>query len=98
MPDSCANGNGMIDAALNAVCEATGVGAKLKEFNVSAVTGGIDALGDVVIQAEYNDIRVSGRGVSTDVVEASARAFLNAVNRIVRIEARNEKRDIETGP
>ncbi len=93
-----AEGNGMIDAACNALSNATGVNAKLSEFNVSAVTGGIDALGDVVIQVESNGIKVSGRGVSTDVVEASARAYLNAVNRILRMQAKGDEREVEIGP
>jgi 2-isopropylmalate synthase len=67
-------------------------------FNVSSVTGGIDALGDVVVQLEQAGLRVSGRGVSTDVVEASARAFTAAVSRLVRVRARNDERRIETGP
>jgi 2-isopropylmalate synthase len=50
-------------------------------FNVSAVTGGTDALGDVVVQLDLEGRRVTGRGVATDVVEASARAYLAAVNR-----------------
>jgi 2-isopropylmalate synthase len=79
-----AEGDGMIDAACSAIKAATGIPAVLTDFNVSSVTGGVDALGDVVIQAELAGTRVSGRGVSTDVVEASARAFLNAVNRLVR--------------
>ncbi|HTT85775.1 MAG TPA: alpha-isopropylmalate synthase regulatory domain-containing protein, partial [Acidimicrobiales bacterium] len=65
---------------------------------VSSVTGGIDALGDVVVQLESDGLKVSGRGVSTDVVEASTRAYLAAVNRLVRIRARNEERQVEIGP
>ena len=85
-----AEGDGMIDAACQAIRDATGVDARLTGFNVSSVTGGVDALGDVVIQLEAQGIRVSGRGVSTDVVEASARAYLNAINRVVRARARKE--------
>jgi 2-isopropylmalate synthase len=93
------DGDGMIDAACKAIKEATGVQGTLHEFNVSSVTKGVDALGDVVIQFESADgIKVSGRGVSTDVVEASARAFLNAVNRVVRLRGINEVRDTDTGP
>jgi 2-isopropylmalate synthase len=93
------DGDGMIDAACKAIKEATEVKGTLTEFNVSSVTKGVDALGDVVIQFESDDgVKVSGRGVSTDVVEASARAFLNAVNRVVRLQAINEPRDAETGP
>ena len=72
--------------------------SRLIGFNVSSVTGGVDALGDVVVQLEADGLKVSGRGVSTDVVEASARAYLAAVNRLVRIRARNERREVEIGP
>jgi 2-isopropylmalate synthase len=96
--EATADGDGMIDAACAAIRQATGIEASLVGFNVSSVTGGIDALGDVVIQLESGDLRVSGRGVSTDVVEASARAYTAAVSRLERIRARNEERKIETGP
>ncbi|HMQ28143.1 MAG TPA: alpha-isopropylmalate synthase regulatory domain-containing protein, partial [Acidimicrobiales bacterium] len=68
------------------------------DFNVSSVTGGVDALGDVIIQLEADGVTVSGRGVSTDVVEASARAFLNGVNKVVRIRERGETRERVVGP
>jgi 2-isopropylmalate synthase len=93
-----AAGNGMIDAAIAAIAEATGVKGDLTDFNVSAVTGGGDALGDVVVQLAANGMKVSGRGVATDVVEASARAYLNAVNKLVRLRERGEERDLEVGP
>ena len=89
--DESAVGDGMIDAACGAIQRATGVDARLESFNVSSVTGGIDALGDVtVVLAVGGDNgtpikRATGRGVSTDVVEASARAYLSAVNRLVRV-------------
>jgi 2-isopropylmalate synthase len=79
-----ASGDGMIDAACTAIREATGVEARLVDFQVSSVTGGIDALGDVTVRLEIGGSRLTGRGVSTDVVEASARAYLSAVNRAVR--------------
>ena len=96
--EAAAEGNGMIDAACTAIRQATGVESKLIGFTVSSVTGGIDALGDVVVQLESDGLKVSGRGVSTDVVEASARAYLAAVSRLVRIRARNERREVEIGP
>jgi 2-isopropylmalate synthase len=97
--EGTSDGDGMIDAACQAIKQATGIDGRLVDFNVSSVTGGVDALGDVVIQFEAADgVRVSGRGVSTDVVEASARAFLNAVNKVVRTRKRGEERDLVTGP
>ncbi len=96
--EATAEGNGMIDAAIVAIAQATGVRGTVLDFNVSSVTSGGDALGDVIIQLEVEGIKVAGRGVSTDVVEASARAYLNAVNKVVRLRERGEVRDIESGP
>jgi 2-isopropylmalate synthase len=78
-----ATGDGMIDAACNAVAKATGVDATLISFQVAAVTPGTDAVGDVSVQVDVAGQRVNARGVSTDVVEASARAFLHAINKVV---------------
>ena len=91
--EATSDGDGMIDAACAAIKAATGVDATLTDFNVSSVTGGIDALGDVVVQLDAGGVKVSGRGVSTDVVEASARAFLNATNKIVQARARKDRRE-----
>jgi 2-isopropylmalate synthase len=96
--EASAEGDGMIDAACQAIRSATGVDGRLTDFNVSSVTGGVDALGDVIIQLEADGVKVSGRGVSTDVVEASARAYLSAVNKVVRVRARDEARAKEIGP
>jgi 2-isopropylmalate synthase len=86
--EATAEGDGMIDATCKAIKQATGIEAKLTDFNVSSVTGGIDALGDVVIQLDAEGVRASGRGLSTDVVEAAARAYVAATNRVVRAKAR----------
>jgi 2-isopropylmalate synthase len=80
-----AMGDGMVDAACAAVAEAVGIDATLIAYNVSAVTGGADALGDVSVQVEAGGTRVGGRAVATDVVEASARAYLQAVNKLVSL-------------
>lgn len=95
MIDESAIGDGMIDAACGAIQRATGVEARLESFNVSSVTGGIDALGDVTVVLAVGEgtdddpvRRATGRGVSTDVVEASARAYLSAVNRLVQLTSR----------
>ena len=91
-------GDGMIDAAIAAIGEATGVQGKLGNFAVSSVTGGSDALGAVALTVEAEGRKVTGRGVATDVVEASARAYLNAVNKLVRLRDRGEVRDTTVGP
>ena len=84
--EESAMGDGMIDAACGAIQRAAGVEATLVTFNVSSVTSGTDALGDVVVQLDVEGRRVTGRGVSVDVVEASARAYLAAINRALQVK------------
>jgi 2-isopropylmalate synthase len=92
-------GNGMIDAAFEAIAQATGIESTVLDFKVSSVTKGGDALGDVVVQLECDGLKASGRGVATDVVEASARAYLAAVNKIVRLRERPDQRAVtDVGP
>jgi 2-isopropylmalate synthase len=88
--EDSAMGDGMIDAVYGAIGRATGVDARLVGFNVSAVTGGSDALGDVVVQLDVGGRLATGRGVAADVVEASARAYLAAINRSVRARPASE--------
>ncbi len=77
-------GDGMVDAACKAIRAALGLDATLFAFTVEAITEGLDSLGDVTIQLDVEGRRVVGRGVSTDIVEASARAYLNAINKVLR--------------
>ncbi|MDP8962295.1 MAG: 2-isopropylmalate synthase, partial [Actinomycetota bacterium] len=85
-----ATGDGMVDAACGAIRRALGRnGLRLVSFQVAAVTEGVDALGDVTVQVEVEDgSRFTGRGVSTDIVEASARAYIDAFNRSLRLTPR----------
>ncbi len=86
-----ATGDGMVDAACDAIRRAVGRdGVTLISFQVSAVDEGIDALGEVTVTVEVEEgARFTGRGVSTDIVEASARAYLDALNRSQRIVHRS---------
>ncbi len=86
-----AEGDGMIDAACRAIREAVGrEDTTLVAFQVDAVSEGVDALGEVTITVEVEDgARFTGRGVSTDVVEASAHAYVEALNRAGRIVPRS---------
>jgi 2-isopropylmalate synthase len=84
--EESAIGDGLIDAAMGAIQRAAGLEATLVSFNVSSVTAGSDALGDVVVQLDVEGHRVTGRGVATDVVEASARAYLAAINRALQVQ------------
>ncbi len=78
-------GDGPIDAIFLAIEELTGVTVVCNDFRVHSVTVGKDAQGEVTVQLEYKGNLYRGRGVSTDSVEASAKAFLNAINRIVAL-------------
>jgi 2-isopropylmalate synthase len=91
--EESASGDGMIDAACGAISRATGIDAQLLSFSVGAITAGTDALGDVTVQVDVGGDKYTGRGVSTDVVEASARAFLNAINRATRLGQRARAAD-----
>lgn len=77
-----ADGNGAVDSAMRAIDTVVGRSGNLVEYNVQAVTQGHDALGEVTLKVDFGDGRlITGKGASTDVVEASARAYLNAINR-----------------
>ncbi len=84
------SGDGMVDAACSAIREAVGRDeVSLVSFQVNAVSGGVDALGEVTVTIEVEDgDRYTGRGVSTDIVEASARAYIDALNRSRRLAHR----------
>jgi 2-isopropylmalate synthase len=81
--ESTAEGDGQVDAACRAIEDALGIQASLVSFAVKSITGGLDAQGDVTITLDVDGRTVIGRGISTDIVEASARAYLNALNKIV---------------
>jgi len=84
-------GSGMVDASCTAVKIATGIDGHLTDYNVMSVTGGVDALADVALSFESSDgLKVSGRGLANDVVEASARAFISALNKIARVRDTGE--------
>jgi 2-isopropylmalate synthase len=80
-------GDGPVDAIFLAVEEVTGYEVRCVEFSVHSVSVGKDAQGEVNVEIAYKDRNYRGRGVSTDSVEASALAFLNAINRIAATEA-----------
>lgn len=78
-----ATGDGPVDAAFNAMERAVGSSFELEDYGLRAVTEGKDALGEVTVRITKNGQLFVGRGVSTDIIEASVRAYLNAINRAV---------------
>ena len=78
-----ATGTGPVDAVYKAINRIVQVDNKLTEYRVDAVTEGIDALGDVTIRIEKDDQTYIGRGSDTDIIVASAKAYMNALNRLL---------------
>ncbi len=96
MQDS-APGNGAVDAAMKAIDRILNQRGHLMEFSIEAVTQGKDALAEATIKCDFGDGRlVTGKGASTDTIEASARAYLGAVNRVLGNGVR--KSDAEAQP
>lgn len=78
-----AQGTGPVDAVYKAINRLVQVPNELIEFSVKSVTEGIDAIGEVTIRIESNGKRYAGRGAHTDIIVASARAYMNALNRLL---------------
>jgi 2-isopropylmalate synthase len=74
-------GDGPVDATYRAIERITGVSGKLLSYNIRSLTLGKDAVGEVTLRVSIGDEVYSGRGSSTDVIEASAKAWLNAINK-----------------
>ena len=77
-------GDGPVDAIFRAINSATGAEARLREFRVDAVTGGQDALGETSVVLEVGGVTGSGQGVSTNILEAAARAYVRALSNAIR--------------
>lgn len=78
-----ARGDGPIDAAFKAIDRIVKVGFQLVNYSIHSVTEGEDAQGEVVVKLRQGSRTVTGRGLSTDIFEASLKAYLNAVNKII---------------
>ena len=88
-------GDGPVDAVLNAIDAITGLKGRLQDYHLHAITGGKDAIGEVSVKVDFDGTVVPGKGSSTDVIEASARAYVNALNRLVHPMGQKVK---EAGP
>ena len=78
-----ATGTGPVDAVCEAIDRIVGMPNELTEFSVNSVTEGIDAVGQVSIRIEQNGRTYMGRGADTDIIVASAKAYMNALNRLL---------------
>ena len=75
-------GDGPVDATLKAIKKLTKTKAKLQQYNVGSITGGTDAQGEVTVRLAEGSRTVIGKGSSTDIIEASAKAYIDALNRL----------------
>ena len=82
--DEASVGDGPVEASFKALERATGIKLGLKNFEVRSVTMGEDAQGEVTVTVDYNGLSHRGHGVSTDIVEAGALAYLDVINRVCR--------------
>ncbi len=73
-------GDGAVDASFNAVERALKIKPRLESYHVRSVTSGRQAMGEAIVRLRKNDISFTGRGVSTDIIEASVKAYLQALN------------------
>ncbi len=83
-------GDGPVDAIYSAIQRLTGVRVSLSDYRIRAVSKGKEALGEVQIEIDHSGRKVRGRGLSTDILEASALAYLAAINRLRSLSSREK--------
>ena len=86
-----AMGDGPVDALFKCIDRITGIEVTLRDYRVRSITTGEDAQGEAQVEVEYQGKVLSGRGVSTDILEASAQAYLQIVNRIALRQSLDER-------
>ena len=92
---AAACGDGPVDAAYEAIREATGLSPKLENYSIRAITGGKEALGEATVRITEDGRIFTGRGISTDIIEASAKAYVDAINRMVAVKGKGEQSDVK---
>jgi 2-isopropylmalate synthase len=82
-------GSGPVDATFKAIEKLIDSGTQLQLYSVSNITSGTDAQGEVTVRLQRSGRIVNGQGADTDIVIASAKAYINAINKIIRPEERS---------
>ena len=83
--DGAATGDGPVDALFIAIASVANIVPKLVDYDIRSVTSGTEAMGEVTVKLSANDRQVIGRGAATDIIEASAKAYLDGLNKLVKI-------------
>ncbi|MDD5064806.1 MAG: 2-isopropylmalate synthase [Phycisphaerae bacterium] len=95
LKEAQAEGDGPVDAAYEAIREATGFSPTLENYSIRAVTSGKEALGEATVRIRQDSRTCIGRGVSTDIIEASAKAYVDAINRMVARKDTGEEPEVK---
>jgi 2-isopropylmalate synthase len=88
-----ASGDGPVNAVYEAIDKITGLNGTLIDYTVRSITRGKDAVGEVFVHVEFDGVSYTGKAASTDIVDASARAYLNAVNKALYAKERKKTMD-----
>lgn len=91
--EEVAIGNGSVDAIYNAIDKVTQENVELEEYSIKSVSQGKDAQGEVHVVLKQDEVSAQGRGLSTDILEASARAYIDALNRLIEKRKSPGRRD-----
>lgn len=86
-------GDGPIDACYKAIESMTKVKGELLDYSIQSVTRGKDALGEVTVKVKFKGNTIIAQGISTDILEASAKAYINALNKLLSQEIKKKKSD-----
>lgn len=89
--EAAATGDGPVDAACKAIDKITDIYGTMHSYKLNAVSGGKDALGEVIARISINGVVYNGRGLSTDIIEASVKAYINAINKHFYAEQRHKE-------
>jgi 2-isopropylmalate synthase len=89
--------DGPVDAVVKAIDHATGIHVQVRTFEVHSVTVGEDAQGEAVLTVEHNGRSYRGAGISTNILESAARAYLEIINRIEAIRSNADRSSNERG-
>jgi len=90
-----ATGDGPVDAVYKALAEAIKMRPELDLYRVESVTGSTEALGEVSVKLKLGEVQATGTGVSPDIIEASARAYLDAANKLAAGQAARQPKSLE---
>jgi 2-isopropylmalate synthase len=83
-------GDGPVDATFKAIKKLTGLQPRLINFSIGSITGGTDALGECTVRLEYEGHEVLGQGAHSDIIVASAKAYINAINKALDFSQRTK--------